>query len=490
LIRVCLAVGNNAVEKWLEEKLSEYCDFVGTALHKGQILQLINQTTPDVLILDISLPTDKINGISLDLLVHKIKSTFPACRIILIAGDRSPGDELLTRMVNKGVYDIVCGSPVRIQDVCDMIFNPKGYSYGASLLQIYEEISDNTLGIEDVEIIEEKSNFQEKENKIERNMGSGDTSVLYSQNSINTNSDDEDLNLSTYKGIIFYADSGNNQLVLSNKKPITDYKKTDYNNNFSYNHRFDKNGKLLVFASARDGVGCTSSAINTAYAFADMKKTVLLIDLSFSNCIYQRLGLPENYGYTLEDAVRGLINKQDISNIPLTKFKIPNNIGEHINCVPEYLSFLSVSETFNYYDELLHIIDVINFYKHLYDYIIIDTSLNYLTFPVVRDIFGVADKYIFVTSQDIFDINRLYNSLDICKNTISMYQRYILLVNKYIKRGEPKLDTISKVFNASHTIYTPEDSYEYMRGYSSARAYYTLSKSNIKQIYKNIINLI
>ena len=39
-IRVALAIGNEEVENWLKDKVSDYCQFVGIAVHRGQILTM------------------------------------------------------------------------------------------------------------------------------------------------------------------------------------------------------------------------------------------------------------------------------------------------------------------------------------------------------------------------------------------------------------------------------------------------------------------
>lgn len=56
------------------------------------------------------------------------------------------------------------------------------------------------------------------------------------------------------------------------------------------------------------------------YGFCCQREKVLLLDATFGRSgVYQRLGLPESYGNTMEDCLRMFAGGRDISQMPLGK---------------------------------------------------------------------------------------------------------------------------------------------------------------------------
>lgn len=497
--KICLAIGNKSVEDWLIDKLSQYCDFV-IALHREQVLDIINKHTPEIVILDVSLPTSQINGISVDLLVNKIKTIYRSCRPILICGNHVPGDEFLTRMVNRGVYDIAYGECVKIQDVCDMIFNPRDYSY-ASNLQNFEDMTDKDFGIDQAKIIEQRDSFDnskshEKQNTYNDYNNVNDSGSYNYNNYQNQNNTADDTSVLTSEmaysdnkcGIVFrlFDDSQKCYTDSSKSTEVVPYFKEQYQNQKSSYVNF---GKIIAFVSARQGVGCTSSAINTAFAFADENKKVLLVDANFGrSCIYQRLGLPESYGYCLEDMLRAFLNGQDIFNMPLSKVQMRNDNGR-ASLIPDSLYFMRFSDDFNYMDNSIDLTGMINSLRQVFDYIIFDTAIY--SYPVISDILSVSSKVILVTLQDIYEVNTACQCLTNYDNMYnSLSGKIIPLINRYIKKGEPQMELIMGALSTTCCICIPDDNYGYMRAYSAGRAYYSLTNKKTRNIYKSIMDLV
>jgi len=314
-IRVCLAIGDIKIEEWLKDKLSEYCIFCGEALHRGNVLQMINENTPEVLVLDSSLPTSQLDGISIDLLVHKIRVTFPSCRIVLICGEQGDS-KFLNNMVNKGVYDICAGETVQIREVCDMILKPRDYSY-ASKFQEAEIVADKDAGIEQAQIVEKVVTSVPPKKSVLKQPKQGDTAILTSDKLVE---DNLPVIPCIQGGIVFYPNSYQtlpNNMLSNNMVPQNNYGQgsgygTPSAYQPAYQNSVSSNGKIITYTACRDGVGCTSSAINTAFAFADMGRKVLLIDANRGrSCIYQKLGLSEIGGYTFQDVARSYANKNE-----------------------------------------------------------------------------------------------------------------------------------------------------------------------------------
>lgn len=125
LKKVLLAVGHIGLENYIKTDLSRAgeFEFVGESVHRENILALIKETSPDILVLRETLP-GKANIISL---VYTIRSLYQNIRIVFLAGERAVGDELLSTLVNYGVYDILHSGKLLAKDIIALIRNPNTY---------------------------------------------------------------------------------------------------------------------------------------------------------------------------------------------------------------------------------------------------------------------------------------------------------------------------------------------------------------------------
>lgn len=123
--KVLLAVGHIGLENYIKTDLSRAgeFEFVGESVHRENILALIKETSPDILVLRETLP-GKANIISL---VYTIRSLYQNIRIVFLAGEREVGDELLSTLVNYGVYDILHSGKLLAKDIIALIRNPNTY---------------------------------------------------------------------------------------------------------------------------------------------------------------------------------------------------------------------------------------------------------------------------------------------------------------------------------------------------------------------------
>lgn len=139
--KICLAVGDKNVEEWLMKKLEGEAEFTTIALYTEMVLTIVRNEMPDILILQEQLPEESNVGrkMTIGLLLRKVRVHFSGCRIILIAGDRKPGDKLLKAAVSAGIYDIVYGSTIQVREVLDMVRKPRDYAYASSLLGLPDE---------------------------------------------------------------------------------------------------------------------------------------------------------------------------------------------------------------------------------------------------------------------------------------------------------------------------------------------------------------
>jgi MinD-like ATPase involved in chromosome partitioning or flagellar assembly len=452
-----------------------------------------------------------------------------------------PGDELLTRLVSRGVYDILYGESVKIQDVCDMVFKPRDYSY-ACTLQGIEAADDKSIGLSKPKIVEQidespKPSWEKQTNYGQQNMnqtfnpnqnmapnynqdtsrnlnqnttpdythaeksGNQDTSVLtqnmsnFQNADIYGNTEDETSilvsDVYSPKGIIFNPVGGSNQIITTAPKTVAAYSGNAVyreDNILKGQGAAVKRGKFLTFAGARQGVGCTSSAINTAYAFAMEGKNVLLLDATFGrSCIYQKLGLPENYGNTVEDVLRAHAGGQNISLMPLSKPQIKGVDGNKPS-IPDSLKFLRFSESFDGKEELSYFGETLDSLSQYFDYIISDISLK--SSPVTNELMKRASKVVVVVLQDIYEVNTANVAVSSLDGDFRIFGKILPLINRTVKRGVPEAELVKGVFSATECITIPEDTFGFMRAYSVGKPYYLFAKRKTQDRFLDIMKLI
>lgn len=514
-IRVALAIGNEEVENWLKEKVSEYCQFVGIAIHRGQILTMLNKTMPDVLIYDVSLPSQRSDP-SLDELTSTIRNRYSGCRVIILCDEHAPGDEFLTMLISKGIYDISMGQTVDLQKVLELVFTPNTYQ-SVSGLQGLPSASDEALGVRTekttyVQPREEQYSSQLQEAYYEQPQYSqadygqtqygqpSYTQAVYEQPASPSAVEEDaisdtsvltsDMNYSGPAGIIF-SPVEDYPLATSGRKEVG-YTSDGYRkNNVLYGgaapQRF---GKIIAFTSAREGVGCTSAAINSAMAFATKGKKVLLLDATFGRSgVYQRLGLPESYGNTMEDCLRVFSGGRDISQMPLGKNHIQNG-NEHGKYLPESLQFLRFSDGADMNAEYNQLPSLLDRFLQYYDFIVVDTSLKAVKSPTVQAVMQKSAKVCLVTLQDVYEVNTASQMLTEFDRIVQISGKLFIIINRYQTKGAPRVEMIRGALGGLDALCFKDDGYGYMRAYSAGRAYYPYAKKKTQEIYNRLLTMV
>lgn len=166
--RICIAVADSKVEEWLMgeiiKKSGDY-EFTKPALHRDVVIEKISYEKPNIVIISESLPIGG-SSLSFDALIMTIRTKYQGCRIIIMAGNHEIGDAFLNKMVSRGVYDIVMGSTVDLNEIVDCVFNPRSYEYASKLqgLETSLDVNDTMDNVNMVEVVEKekKGLFQRK----------------------------------------------------------------------------------------------------------------------------------------------------------------------------------------------------------------------------------------------------------------------------------------------------------------------------------------
>ncbi|TCJ98286.1 UNVERIFIED_ORG: cellulose biosynthesis protein BcsQ [Anoxybacillus amylolyticus] len=120
--KILLAIGFRQLEEYLKKQLKEFL-FVGETVYREGILRAIGQKKPDIVII-----RETLEG-SQDILsiLYEIRAKYPKVRIVFLAGNRKPGDVLLSTVVSYGIYDVLYGDKIRAQDIIQIVRNPNEY---------------------------------------------------------------------------------------------------------------------------------------------------------------------------------------------------------------------------------------------------------------------------------------------------------------------------------------------------------------------------
>lgn len=458
-IKVCLAVANESAEEYLQEKIlnrDPSVIFTEPALHREAVLDRVTYDMPSVLIISESLPEGG-SKLSFDAVITTIRTKFTGCRIILLAGDHGVGDPFLNKMVSRGVYDIVAGLNVQLDDVVDCVFVRKTYDYAAKLqgLEVTPHDEEDKSSVSIVKTVEEekrrlfgkkqqpaapaRSNTLENQSKKTEpakpvSEPNYDTSILKTP-SPSIEDDDRSFDTTiltgpqeTPRGIIFERvgsqpssqttpqspapepkaqvapEKKENKKVsshiVSNSKILT---KHDNKQNSSEENkpiipvnRFLP--KIVLFFGARQGVGCTTSLINTAFTLARKGKRVAVIDAVWNEkSIFDKLRIPH--------VDKGFNNNE---NKPLPKgFVSSFAVDVQTKEGSGYIQFLELVTSGEMPEGILSVIRALA----VYNYIFIDMSIAYYN-PFAVGLINLADSKVAVVTQDSYEFMVLKNYLN------------------------------------------------------------------------------
>lgn len=121
--KVLLALGNRNIEQEILHNIQNNFNVVGAVIRKGQILAAIKETRPDILVLRETLEGNE----SIRDIILNIRTEFPYVRIIFLSGHREVGDKFLSILVTYGIYDILNGGKVTLDDIVGLIYSKNDY---------------------------------------------------------------------------------------------------------------------------------------------------------------------------------------------------------------------------------------------------------------------------------------------------------------------------------------------------------------------------
>lgn len=495
--KILFAMGCDEPENYIKTKLKDDCQIVGSVGYREAVISKVQQLKPDILILREALP----GSISLDNLIYNLRTRYEYCRIILIAGKHTPGDQFLKNVISRGVYDIVYGSSVSLKDVVNYIHKPSTYNDVVELqgMEVEDLHIENSKGPELVAMIESVNNNKD-EIDVSSNVKSDVSYSIYEDYIPNTYTGAYVSNISYEQQNVCYQPSVNvYQAVDTSYYPqnkVLYSQQNIVNTNYDImpgSYRPVNGGKIIAFTGVRQGIGCTSVLLNTASYLSSIGKRVLVIDAVFDDpYIFSYLDIP-NIPCGMEGVFNNYMNGRcgTISfysfNRDLAARQINDDTRKRLSKITDNISYTMFNvvpneEATDYFE------GVIYDSSRYYDYILFDIDLSSGN-RCISEILRIADKIVTINTNSSVEMS-------ITEGYIRLYeqcgyrQKMISVLNKSVKESYFNVAAVSNYYNVSNVIEIPEDYKGFVKYQDESLIYYPYAKNRIKKAYAFLASLL
>lgn len=141
-MKVILATGLPDLEDLIEKNIQ--ADFLGAALYRESVAEIVENKEPDVVIL-----SELLEGVTdMKSLVLKLRTRSPKTRIVYIMKDESP--TMKSFLYQWMVFDVFAGS-FSIPELNDALYNPKEFKDISAEIEVLKKYSRNPDMLEDNE---------------------------------------------------------------------------------------------------------------------------------------------------------------------------------------------------------------------------------------------------------------------------------------------------------------------------------------------------
>lgn len=118
--KIIFAIGEQKVEDYIKGVIKDDFILSSVVIYREGILNAIRKYKPDVIVI-----REFISGSeNIFNIMFKIREEFPETRIVFIAGDKEPGDEILAQLILRGILDIICGESILVDQIIEKIKKP------------------------------------------------------------------------------------------------------------------------------------------------------------------------------------------------------------------------------------------------------------------------------------------------------------------------------------------------------------------------------
>ncbi|MCF6094311.1 hypothetical protein L1765_10085 [Microaerobacter geothermalis] len=158
-MRLLLATGYEE----LDQLVSEFKDIevTGKAIHAEQIPKLAQETKAEAVMYSETLPVSRIKGeknVGAETNIIKVIEQLrdEHIRVIMLLNERPTGHPFLEKLINLGVFDLIMGEAVSIEEIEEVIRNPRTRKDVKHLIVEKEQVSDDKYRAKEIKIEEQK----------------------------------------------------------------------------------------------------------------------------------------------------------------------------------------------------------------------------------------------------------------------------------------------------------------------------------------------
>jgi len=466
--KILFALGYRQFEEALEVRLKNKYELVGTVTHRDGIVNKVRESKPDIILLRESIPG---SSTIIDI-IYKLKQTHSGIRIIFMSGKREPGDILLSDLVRLGVYDIITGEQIKlnevlkllekkntINDVFKYIPQPRNgdpepqKSFNVVERVVEVEKDEHNQGEENKPSVPQKEKIvvEDKEKPVDEEEPVKETQVPTPQPSKNPLKEQKEEGGGLFKS--FKKKTSSKEDVQTEKDtlslpPVKD-KMTmpEIPKSIGSSQSIIQSKQIISFVGAVNGVGNTQLAFNTAVKLANDGHKVLFVELNPNFSTIDTSLQIGSYQYGLDKVIENLQNDNqrdlDQSIIKMEKIKTAKNtsaMNKNYKRMPSTLDFMLFSQD---YQTLVHKPDIeMSLLKDLfmllllqegYDYLVIDSEPLGKRHELIQELASISSKFFITITQDVAQIGHVTRNVIELNKRIKTDDKLYYVLNKEVE---------------------------------------------------------
>jgi hypothetical protein len=170
-LRIVFATGDEALDDYVSKK--EGILEVGRALYAEQLTTMVTALKPDVVLFSETIPISRFDqkaglvGAEANILKIMESIVEEGIRVVMILNERPPGHPFLERLIGLGIYDLIIGDTIKVDQVIAALHHPGTRKQVKHLLRQEEELtSKDTYRAKEIRLITTEEEKEEGSRQI------------------------------------------------------------------------------------------------------------------------------------------------------------------------------------------------------------------------------------------------------------------------------------------------------------------------------------
>ncbi|MGG1531490.1 hypothetical protein [Brevibacillus agri] len=165
-MKIVFATGDEALDDYVSKK--DGILEVGRALYAEQLVTMVPSLKPDVVLFSETIPTSRFDqnaghvGAEANILKIMESIVEEGIRVVMILNERPPGHPFLARLIGLGIYDLIMGDTIKVDQVIAALHHPGTRKQVKHLLRQEEELtSEDTYRAKEIKLVATEEKNQE-----------------------------------------------------------------------------------------------------------------------------------------------------------------------------------------------------------------------------------------------------------------------------------------------------------------------------------------